>query len=504
MPSERRLHPASILFALLAQAKNFLLPGILVLFTAQRSAWGWETWAMLGFVPVALASTFNYLFFRYRYDADEMVIRSGFVFRNERHVPYARIQNVDAVQGLLHRLLGVAEVRLETGAGTEPEAVLRVLPLQAYEEMRRRVFGESRSQAPGLDAPAASPGSSERVVLRLDARELALYGIIENRGIVVVGAFFGVLWELGLLDRVSDAVFGESLSARGVIRDLIKAALGLGSFPAAKIALSLAALAAFLVAMRLLSMAWAALRLHGFTLSVGGDELRTRFGLLTRVSAAIPLRRVQTVTVRRGPLHRLFERASVRVDTAGGGSVEGPSETQREWLAPLLPASALPALLREVVPEVEIEKADWQPAAAGAFHREFKGSLIVAALICLGLAKMLGFWVLLLFAMLVPWAWLHARLFVRHLGHAVTDGAVVFRSGWLWRQLTVARFAKIQAVAQRESPFDRRAQMASIQVDTAGASDASHRVHIPYLELERARALFQLVSERAARTAFRW
>ncbi len=504
MPSEKRLHPFSILFALLAQAKNFLLPGIVVLFTAQRSEWGWETWAMLGFVPVALASTLNYLSFRYRYDATEMVIRSGLVFRNERHVPYARIQNVDAVQNVLHRLLGVAEVRVETGGGSEPEAVLRVLPLAAYEEMRRRVFGEGASHAPGAptaDAPAA-PG--ECIVLRLDARELALYGIIENRGIVVVGAFFGVLWELGLLDRISDAVFGEGLSAQGVIRDLIKAALGLGSVPVAKIALSLAAFAAFVVAMRLLSMAWAALRLHGFTLSVAGEELRTRFGLLTRVSATIPRRRIQTVTVRQGPLHRLFERASVRVDTAGGGSVEGQSETQREWLAPLVPAAAVPGLLREVVPELELEGAAWQPAAAGAFRREFKGSLIMVALICLGLARMLGPWVLLLFALLAPWAFLHARLYVRHLGHAVTENAVMFRSGWLWRQLSVARFAKIQAVTQVESPFDRRAGMAGIHVDTAGAGEASHRVHIPYLHLAQARALFRQLSERAAGTVFRW
>ena len=61
--------------------------------------------------------------------------------------------------------------------------------------------------------------------------------------------------------------------------------------------------------MRLLSMAWAVIRLYGFTITRIGDDLRTEFGLLTRVVATIPIQRIQTLTIREGPLHRLFGRA---------------------------------------------------------------------------------------------------------------------------------------------------------------------------------------------------
>jgi putative membrane protein len=502
MPSERRLHPASMLFALWQQAQNLLLPGLVLVFGARRSDWGWETWAMLGFLPVALASLLHYLSYRYRYDATELVIRSGVLFRNERHVPYARIQNVDAVQGLLHRMLGVAEVRLQTGGGSEPEAVLRVLPLEAYEEMRQRVFGPARGPAP-VEPAGAAPASGERLLLRLSGRELVLYGLIENRGTVVLGAAFGLLWELGLLDRLNDQVFGQGSSARGVVRDLLRALFGQGGLPVGKIALTLFAFAAFLVAMRLLSVAWALVRLHGFSLSLAGDELRTRYGLLTRVSATIPLRRIQTLSVREGPLHRLCGRAAVRVDTAGGPG-HGPSEGQREWLLPLLRREELPRLLSLLLPEVDLERAAWQPPARGALRREFRRGLLLAGLACLGLVRMLGVWVLLLFGVLLVWAYLHARQYVRHLAHAVGPGAAALRSGWLWRETTLARLAKIQAVALHASPFDRRARMARLHVDTAGARDLGQRVQIPYLELERARSLFLELAGHAARTAFRW
>jgi membrane protein YdbS with pleckstrin-like domain len=78
------------------------------------------------------------------------------------------------------------------------------------------------------------------------------------------------------------------------------------------------------------------------------------------------------------------------------------------------------------------------------------------------------------------------------------------RSGWLWRQVTIARLNKIQAVALRESPFDRRAAMARVRVDTAGAGDFSHRVDIPYLDRDVARRLADRLAAQAASSAFRW
>jgi uncharacterized membrane protein YdbT with pleckstrin-like domain len=111
---------------------------------------------------------------------------------------------------------------------------------------------------------------------------------------------------------------------------------------------------------------------------------------------------------------------------------------------------------------------------------------------------------LALFAVLLLWAWFTARKYVDHLGWGVTDSAVLFRSGWIRRYVSIARFAKIQVVTMLESPFDRRASMARIRVDTAGAGNASHRVDIPYLPKDTARQLRDLLATQADRTAFRW
>lgn len=438
------------------------------------------------------------------------MIRSGLLVRNERHIPIARIQNIDAVQNVLHRLFGVVEVRLQTGGGAEPEATLRVLPLEALEEMRRQVFGQ-RAPAPPPGATLAPAGQEEaegavpavpRTLLTLPMRELVIYGLVHNRGTLVIAAALGVIWEIGLFEGAAERVFGPSQPGRALLRELAGTVFGGTGLAASRVVLGVLAFAALLALIRVLSIAWAFVRLYGFRLSRVGEDLRTEYGLLTRVVATIPLRRVQTVTVQDGPLHRLFGRVSMRVTTAGGTGGHD-ADTQREWLAPILRVDRIPDLLREVLPEVDLAALDWQAPHPRAFGREVRQSLAVAGLLCAPLSAALGWWAVVVFAVLAGWAVLSAHKLVSRLGWATTDAVVCFRSGAWWRYVSFARFAKIQTVALHESPFDRWSGMARVRVDTAGAGDAYH-VDIPYLRRATAARLHLDLARQAASTTFKW
>jgi len=104
----------------------------------------------------------------------------------------------------------------------------------------------------------------------------------------------------------------------------------------------------------------------------------------------------------------------------------------------------------------------------------------------------------------VAWAVIAARQHVRHLGWAEHDEVVLMKSGWIWRQVTLARANKIQSVSLHQSPFDRRNLMARVRVDTAGAGASSHRVNVTYLEHSVAAGLADRLAAQAASTEFKW
>ena len=498
MPSERRLHPVSFLFALLGHAKQLLVPGLIVLVGARSGGDGWEVWAMVLIVPYAIAAIGRTLWYRYRFDPSELVIRTGFVFRNERHIPYTRIQNIDSVQNVLHRLLGVTTVTIETGGASESEATLSVVSLGAFQELRSRVFEERGAPT----APIAAAGPPQTVLLDLNWREVALCGVIQGRGLVVLGTIFGLLWEVGMIDRLADPLFGEKTTGRGVLTQLILALFGQGLPQARTTLVTIAAFALFLIVVRVFSIGWALVTLYGFSVRRVGEDLQIEFGLLTRVTATVPVRRIQAITVQQGPLHRMLTRASIRVDTAGGEGKES-AQSQRHTIAPLIRRHEVRSFVHAINPDADIDP-QWNAVHPRGVRREFIGSTIVALITVAATAVMLRWWAIPLLTAMLGWGWVHARGYVRSLGWALTESVVIFRSGWLWKATTVAPLAKIQVVALRESPFDRRNRMARVLVDTAGADSESHPVHIPYLERSTAEGLAHALAAHAARTAFRW
>jgi putative membrane protein len=543
MPSEHRLHPSSILFAFAGSVKRFALPALLAMVTSSRTSgtppfmgrWAergpdlsnFEFWLLLLLIPSALAAIATYLSFRIRYEGTEIVIRSGIIFRNERHVPYHRIQNLDAVRNVAHRVLGVTEVRVETGGGKAPEATIRVLHNGAFDQMRRRVIeGRARVGAPAPAADGAALADAEptvdvaapplvrlkpdttyaaaRTLLHLPPRELLLHGFLDNRGLLVVGAAYGVLWEFGLLRGVWNQLFANDGYAPAVVSQTVRRLSAGQTPPAREIAVLVLVVGSLLVLVRVLSMVWAATRLHDFRLTRAGGDLRTEYGLLTRVTATIPARRVQTVTVHDGPLQRLAGRMAVRVETAGGQATPQQGfKSDREWLAPIVRASAVPALVREVS-SLDLETLPWQPVHPRAFRRAVKPALLIGIAVIAPLLGAFGWRALAVLPFSLAWMTFVSWKQVHAMAWAATGDAVAFRSGWLWRNVTVAPVGKIQAVACWESPLDRRAAMARVRVDTAGASERSHRVDIPYLARETANTLHRRLSTQAAQTVFHW
>jgi len=494
---EKRLHPLSWLFAAAQAAKGFLVPIVLFLFASGGQAY--ELWAAVFIIPVTLSAVVRYVVFRYRLEKDELVVRDGILTRTERHIPYARIQNIDLVQNPLHRLINVALVRVETASGQKPEAVIRVLSLDAVAEMRAHVF-EGRAT---VDAADDSPASD--VILQLPARELAKLGIVSNKGLVVVGAAVGLLFQRSWWTDQETALEGYLETAPQWLE-------GFTSRPALSVVLSLLVVAILaVVLLRLFSVAWFLVQLYGFTLRQQKEDLRAEYGLFNKISRNIPTPRIQTLVTTESPLHRWFGRQSVELRTVGGGGddldigLEGAApKAKSQWLAPMVPTQRVPELVVQVLPEVEIGGLAWEPLAPLAWRRLFKRGLIVVALLTVPATLLFGVWAAAFALPATAAAYVHSRLTIKHTGYSLTPWGVVFKTGWWDRTMKIVRYAKIQTVSRGENPFDRRNGMASVKVDTAGAEKSGHTIDIPYLERDTAIDVTRRLYAECSGREFRW
>ena len=117
---------------------------------------------------LVVAAVLQYFFYRFRVEADGLVIRSGVLQKSLRHIPFHRVHNVALHQSLLHRLAGVAEVRLESAGGMKPEAEMRVLSLADAHALEELVRAHGHGAAPAATGETAAAAPESRELLALD------------------------------------------------------------------------------------------------------------------------------------------------------------------------------------------------------------------------------------------------------------------------------------------------------------------------------------------------
>jgi putative membrane protein len=502
-----KLHPYSWLFNALAQIRALLVPLVVAAVVGSRR--DFSLWLpALVLVPLIVTALWRQWIYRYGFSPDGLVIHEGLFFRNVRTIDYARIENVDTERGLLHRVLNVADVRVETSTGGSAEARIRVLGLAAVEDMRTRIFARRAAHADAGTGVAADDGGPSRVrsapstagetLLVLGPAELVRFGLIDNRGMILVAAALGLLGQGGFFENMQrwaifDRLPWRELASAGLLRQALLAA---------------ATAAVLITATRVLSVILAFTMLYGFRLTRAGSDLHTRYGLLTRISRTLRRPRIQAVHQTTTMLHRLFKRASLRVDLAGGlaadpnAGAEGRRGLGNElWLAPLCLQDDTERLIRVALPQARTSGVEWHRLAPRARWRIFR----VRALVWLVAAPVpavwfTGWWAAAWLPAALPLIWLHAHLYVKHTGWGLDDDFFLLKRGWWTRKLAVVRRDRIQSVRLDDSPFDRRYRMTQLSVDNAGTAAMGHRVTLPYLDRGEAERLARALYRRGSQT----
>ena len=451
-PGPRRLHPASPFLDLSVLGRQLLAPGAIALGT------GGVRLLVLGAVVVLAVQVLAWRRRTYVLADGVLRVEGGLVVRSQQLVPCRRIQQVNLVQKLRHRALGVAVLDVET-AGNESGVRLEVLEVEEAERLRAALLAAKAGElqaTPGTDEGAEDEERGDGAdqaprwvpapwpVVELTYRQLAVAGMTGVELLVVVGLAATVNQFAGGLSW--SPFEGVDLAAVDALGPLVVAG----------------AVLAFLAVWLGTAVAASVLADGGYRLTLVGDELHVVRGLLDRKEASLPLARIQSVRIAASAPRRLLGLVSLRIDSAGRGS----GDESRRVSVPILAVSELGRVLALVLPGIAALPPLQRPPPA-ARRRAVVRHVVPASVVALALAWVFRPWGALALT-LVPLAAGIGVAAYRGLGHALRERFLVTRSGWLNRRTVVVPLARVQSARLHANPWQRRAGLATLSVDLAG------------------------------------
>jgi len=437
----------------------------------------------------------QYYRFSYRLTEKQIVIQSGVFNRKNRSIPIERVQNVQIEQNLIARLASIAKVKIETAGSSTTEGVLEYVGLQEAHRIRQAVRSFQRTSAeqrrsdeprtPAAGAGAVGGGSGDADSPSEEPTEAAdpadtrpsttehaqrLFHMPLQR-VLLSGMFRFSLVYIAVIFSVfqffePDTLLNYVLASRSQMQTFVDAAYASPAIAAA-VTVTFAVFFGWLT-----GIAINLNRYYGFRLWLDGDKLRKRHGLFTVTEGTIPLEKVQALILRTNPLMQVFGWYALEVQTVG----LNVDEQGHRVVVPFAQLSTVLDIGNEV--HAFDLPASMSPVSILTVRRRFvRYTLVLAAAIAPAvyfypadwwhpLGVTLPWWGFGLTPLLALWAYLQYR----NHGYDVRGDGLFVRRGVIARYTWVLPTKKHHVFYTTASLFQRRLNLKTLFVDTAGAA----------------------------------
>ncbi|MBE0008386.1 MULTISPECIES: PH domain-containing protein [unclassified Arthrobacter] len=359
-------------------------------------------------VLVAVGFMLSWYFTRYQVTEHHVRVNSGVLFRQNRQARLDRVQAIDVVQPFLARVFGLAELKFEVADAGESAVKLAFLKLSDAQRLRATILARAAGVSIDPENPEDIQEAPEREVLALQPGRVIASTLLSGTTIFLI---FGV---------AAVVVFAVTLDAAAPLAVIIPLALGVaGGY-------------------------WSSIK-NGFNFraAISPDGIRVRYGLLDTRTQTVPPGRIQAVGISQSPLWRTKGWYRMTVNVAGYGIAATGDAQARATLLPVGTREDVLQLLALVLPNPGTS----EPIEVFTAGMEGRDS-IAGFLTTPRRARWIG-----------PFEW-------RRNGFAVTDTALLIRSGFFWRKLAVVPHERTQSLALHQGPVYRRFGVADLLLHT--------------------------------------
>ncbi|GAA2255184.1 hypothetical protein GCM10010145_24130 [Streptomyces ruber] len=435
--------------------------------------WRGAPWWLHASVPVPVLGALGYERLRwhrthYRLTPERIEVRTGVLVRSHRFVSRERVRSVDITAEPMHRVFGIATVRVGTGhrAGSPDDATLTLDALAAGDaaSLREELLGRVRGGEEGTHA--------YDTLARIDWRWLrfaVLSASVPLLGGAAVGGLYNLLDLVGAQpDTVLIPRLWDWLSTADPLPVVVLSALAL-------------LLVGAIGSLGLYAEMWWGFRL----VREPGGALRVTRGLVVTRSVTLEEERLRGVELAEPLLLRGGGGAyTYAVATGTGTAEEEAGSADRSALLPPAPLGeahrvTAEVLREEVCPTVSVRLV---PHTRHALVRRLRLAFLMGALVA-GVPVGLGVWLAEVPLLHVGWVsalavWAVGALFAvnafRALGHGITGRYLVTRHGSLKRRTIALRRDGVIGWKVTRWAWHRRSGLSRVTATTAGGRGAYH------------------------------
>jgi len=456
----RHLHPLSIILKSAAAIGQNLIAIVVLYFSVfDRNIvyTGLVAFALSAFIIGVM--TLIWWRFTYQIGVQEIRIKTGLLRRNNRSIPYDRIQDVSLEQKLGSRLLGLATVKLETGAAVGEDGKLDALLLADARALRDTL----RDYKSGIAADGTQPTAKEErpPLFAMDNRRIFIASLF-NFSFILLAIMGAIVQNLDFL--LPERVFSLWYWADELDEQAIINALSVSARIISVVGVLFSIIAVGVIGGIIRTF----IREYGFRLDrvdTGRPGFRRRRGLFTLTDMVMPIHRVQAAIIKTGPIRSRFgwhhlQFQSLASDGSGESDHSVAPCAQMEEINPILTQTGI-ACVTDDLEFHHVDSALWWRDAI----------LWTAVFLSIGIANGLllhpaAFGLVLL---IIP---VGAVKFLnwRHHTYAITAAQLFVRRGWWRRKLTILPIRKVQTVDISQSPLDHPLGLATLTVGIAGGS----------------------------------
>ncbi|HEY9092003.1 PH domain-containing protein [Parasphingorhabdus sp.] len=462
----RRLHPLSIVLkSVTAIGQNLIGIGVLYFSVFDRNI------ALTSLATITLIAfiigVFALIWWRFTYHVGtkEIRIKSGLLRRNNRSIPFDRIQDISLERNLLNRLLGLATVKLETGASAGEDGKLDALSLtdaRILRDMLRDYKSGITAGEGDMPGTGQSPQAEERPPLfAMDNRRIFIAGLF-NFSFILLTILAAIAQQLDFL--IPDQFLRPLYRIKEFDQDKI--------FNGISFALQIAGLVGALVSLLFMGVFSGVIltfiREYGFRLDrvdSGRPGFRRRRGLFTLTDMVMPFHRVQAAIIKTGPIRSHFGWHHLQFQSLAG---DGKGESDHS-AAPCARLEEIDPILAEAGIDNVTDELEFLPVHPAMWWRD--ALIWTAVLLAVGIANGLlshpaAFGLVFLAIPISIVKYLNWR----HHHYALSDTHLFVRRGWWRSKLTILPIRKVQTVDIGQSPLDHPLGLASVTVGVAGGS----------------------------------